>query len=220
MHVELEHVKQLMVDNGFKYAMVQECIRKTLESWYTKQTNADQQNAIKLYYKAQMSTAYKVEEKVIKRIINNNVKPRDPEKKIQLNVYYKSKRTSNLLIKNNTASSLSMLQRSNVVYKIECKHRDGTPCSSYIGRTQTKLSRRLTCHLSNGAPKEHYFKQHKKTISRNDLVKGASILAHETDIRKLCILEALFILKERPSMNQQTDMFQLPSNRILIRSST
>ena len=108
-----------------------------------------------------------------------------------------------------------LLQKSHVVYKFTCNHGDGTPCASYISMTQTKLSRRLTCHLQNVAPTTHFREKHQKHLKREDLEKGTTILTQESDSRKLQILEALLIMKEKPSMNIQAGEFQVPSTRIM-----
>ncbi len=63
-----------------------------------------------------MSQDYKAEERIIKDIIYRNVKPVDPEKKkkrLQLTIYYKSMKTSNLLIRNRPTQTRTALQQDN-----------------------------------------------------------------------------------------------------------
>ena len=215
VQLELDHVKQILVDNGYKNSMVKKVIQQILGSQHNINTahEPNTKQDIKIYLKSQMSTKYKTEEKVITDIIHRNVKTTDPNTKVKLIIYYNSKKTANLIMKNNSGHAPSVLQKSHVIYKIMCNHKDCTPCASYIGMTQTKVTRRLTCHLSAGAPKEHYAKIHKKTITREDLVKGTVVLAYQPNPKKLRILEALYIQQEAPSMNHQTEAFQLPSAR-------
>ena len=95
-----------------------------------------------------------------------------------------------------------------------CQHEDCGPYNSYIGMTSTRLSRRLTYHLQNGAPKQHYNSAHKCTLTRSQLEQGTSILTREMDVRRLMILEALLIKEKCPTINLQTDdLHALPSAR-------
>ena len=83
--------------------------------------------------------------------------------------------------------------------------------------TATKLSRRLTCHLQNGAPKQHQVTRHNTLLTRKQLEDGTKILAYENDARRLAILEALFIKEHSPSMNLQShDLLTLPSARAML----
>ena len=106
-------------------------------------------------------------------------------------------------MKNNLGKT-DMLKRTNVVYKFSCPNEDCRLCSvDYIGVTTTSLSRRLTMHLSDGAPKEHMQQQHNTQITRRTLTQNTTILASAQDTRKLCVLEALFIHEQTPILNRQ-----------------
>ena len=82
----------------------------------------------------------------------------------------------------------------------DCEHQNNT----YIGLTTTTLSSRLTMHLASGGPKQHALDNHNLTITRDDLVKNSKILCHESDHKKLSIIEALLIRKMNPSINNQS----------------
>ncbi|MPC08946.1 hypothetical protein E2C01_001543 [Portunus trituberculatus] len=99
-----------------------------------------------------MSTEYKTDESIIKDIIQHHVKPTNEEYTLSLIIYYKTKKTSQLLIKNKTTMKKPLLQEDHVIYKHTCKVEDCGP-QTYIGRTRTTLLRRLTCHLLNGTIK-------------------------------------------------------------------
>ena len=68
--------------------------------------------------------------------------------KINLIIHYNKFKTSNLVINNNSSSSIGVLQKANVKYQFECRLED---CISenniYVGLTSTTLSRRITMHL-------------------------------------------------------------------------
>ncbi len=83
-----------------------------------------------------MSPAYKTEERTIRNIIKHNVMPADPTKKLQLIIYYKSMKTSKLLIKNNEKPTPRHLQQSHVIYEHTIAIENCGP-QKYIGMTQT-----------------------------------------------------------------------------------
>ena len=69
--------------------------------------------------------------------------------------------------------------------------------------TTTDLSRRLTCHLNNGAPKTHMRDVHDQILSREDLVQNTVILKHCSDKQRWQIYETLYIYQIKPTINQQ-----------------
>ncbi|MPC81591.1 hypothetical protein E2C01_076216 [Portunus trituberculatus] len=76
--------------------------------------------------------------------------------------------------------------------------------------TRTTLSRRLTCHLTSGAIKEHYKGRHHNKLTRKDLDENTTILDKERDPRLLLYLEAIYIRAKQPSINIQTENIQNP----------
>ena len=206
----------MLVDNGYPDYLVSRVAKRVIDRWYSKaaSTPAEGPPPIKIYYKSHMSSSYKTDERILKNIITRNVKPTDNTQRLDLIIYYRSKRTSHLLLKNNCTPPPSLLQRSHVIYKSECQHENCGPCGTYIGMTSTKLSRRLTCHLQNGAIKAHMLSRHNSPLTREHLEKGTSVLASETDHRRLAILEAVYIKMLTPSMNIQNEaLLSLPSAR-------
>ena len=158
-----------------------------------------------------MSSDYKTEERIIKDIISNNVKPTDPEQELTLIIYYKSKKTSQLLMKNKRQAEAVPLREDHVVYEHTCTI-EGCGPQTYIGMTCTTLSRRLTCHLQNGAIKQHHSNLHRTIPTRKELEDGTTIVDRKRDPRRLLFLEALYIAEREPSMNMQTNDLQvLPS---------
>ena len=93
---------------------------------------------------------YKSDEKVLKTLIHRNILPTDPNKKINLILYYNKFKSSNFVIKNNSSPSIWVLQKTNVIYQFEYPLGD---CifenNIYVGLISTTLSRRLTMHLSD-----------------------------------------------------------------------
>lgn len=149
----------------------------------------------------------------MKQIIKKNVTPTNKEKRINLIIYYKSKKTSHILLRNSPDKEQDKAQQSHVVYRISCNQGNCAALNtSYIGMTTVKLSRRLTYHLASGAPKSHMRKEHNKTLTREMLEKNTEIITTCTDMRRLPILEALYIKEMEPSLNiQHLDLQALPS---------
>ncbi|MPC62460.1 hypothetical protein E2C01_056545 [Portunus trituberculatus] len=147
--------------------------------------------------------------------------PTRPDTTIKLIIYYQSRKTSQLLIKNKETNEKSATQEEtdeksathedHVTYEHKCNN-ENCRAHTYIGMTRTSLSRRLTCHLKNGAIHEHYSKHHQRDPTLHDLVTGNMVLDKEKERRRLTLLEAIYIALKKPNMNHQTrDLQTLPT---------
>ena len=204
LDVEFTRIKQILVNNGYSNTEVDNEIRKHLNRVTSEQPNATKQNNILLYYRNHMSPAYKVDERVIRDIIDDCVKCKSQNDKLKLEIYYQNRKTHNLVLKNNPLSGGDKLKRANVVYQFFCPHEDCRLHSvSYIGSTTTTLSRRLTMHLRDGSPKEHMYQRHGSNLTRKDLTENTIIIASSNVPSRLRILEALHIKDKTPSINKQ-----------------
>jgi len=201
LNQEIFRIKQILINNGFSNRQVDSEVRK----FKIKQTSETDAPEIKIYYENQMSNSYKVDERMIKGIINRNVKTNNHER-LRLIIYYKNSKTRNLIIRNNTlTSNNNYLQSANVIYKFSCPYED---CAllhnvNYIGMTTNKLSKRLQQHSYSGAPKEHFRLFHGVKITKEILENNVEILEKINNRTKLYIGEALLIEKFRPSINIQ-----------------
>ena len=112
-------------------------------------------------------------------------------------------------MKNDQSPPCDDLQKTNLVYEFTCPE-DGCEHlrNSYIGVTQTSLSRRLTMHKASGAPKMHLNGSHNKPLTRETLVQNTKILRQENDPHRLLVMEALMIQQKNPSLNQQATGYQ------------
>ena len=156
-HQEVNQIKQILINIGYSNHSVDTEINKLLHHVHTQTTNNHENEVLTLYYKNQMSEAYRVDERTIQEIIHKYVTCTNPHNKIRLTIYYNSPKISNLLI-NNKPNSPSNTQKANVLYQFTCPY-EGCKLQtcSYIGFTRTTLSRRLTYHLNDGAIKQHEF---------------------------------------------------------------
>ena len=204
LHTEFCRIKQLLVNNGYSNTEIDKEIQLYLErELASSPKRARTGEIIHLYYKNHMSTAHKVDERVIHDIIQNNVACTNSADKLRLTIYYKNRKTSQLLIRNSPVCS-DDLKRTNVVYQFACPHED---CRlrpvNYIGVTTTSLSRRLTMHLREGAPHDHMSHHHNITLTRKQLVENTSVIKSQRCTTRLPIYEALLIRERNPSLNKQ-----------------
>ena len=128
-----------------------------------------------------------------------------PEDRVNVIIYYKSARTSSLIMQNNLNATRDKLKCTNIVYEFKCPSEDCPlpPNSTYIGYTQCTLSRRLTLHLQDGAIQRHFMDCHEMRISRSCIVENTHILKKIRDFNRLMICEALLIDLRKSQINQQ-----------------
>ena len=215
-HKELDRIMQVLVNNGYSNKEIQHTIRKTVDKWYNNrephQEDKDTPPLIKLYYRGFMNNRYQEEEKALQDIIQRNVSPTNSDQKIKLTIYYKNKKSSQLLMKNNPAPPENHLRKTNVVYRYKCPIGGGCP-HSYIGLTTTRLSKRISNHLQGGAIYDHVFNDHGFKPTRDDVLQGFEVLDSTKDPIRLKYLEALYIQQEKPSLNSHLEFIILPTIR-------
>ena len=212
---EIEESRQVLVNNGFSNREIDRQIKASIEKWYlqeqphTTPDDDDNNNSkINIFYKSQFHSNYKKEEKCIKEIVNNNVRPAD-NYKINFVIYYKNSKTSNLILKNSPSCNQDMLRRRNVVYHFKCQE---VRCNhQYIGMTTLRLSKRVSCHLQEGAIFQHYVNCHHRRPDRDTVVSGMEIAGYCSDNKRLRFLEAIKILEHKPSLNCTQEPLLLPS---------
>ena len=212
---EISRVKQVLVNNGYTNTLIDGIIRNFMD----KVTKSTQQNRntnndntpplekVRLFYKNQMNTAYKVDEKVLKKIINENVKCKGENGKLQIVIYYNNMKTKNMVMKNNLSGAKRELSQVNVIYEFECPENEcfhhPTINNDYLGYTTCTLSRRLSFHLQKGAIVQHYAIKHGKKIDRKTAEQCLKIRYKENNFDRLEILEAIMIMVEKPEINKQ-----------------
>lgn len=139
------------------------------------------------------------------------MKPTAPDQDLDFIIYYQTKRTAALILKNSHNEQYNPLQKANVVYHFTRPSEGSHLRSTYIGMTTTKLLRRLTCHLQPGASSERTQSEHNTTLTRKVLVDNTNFLESTTDQIRLQILEAMLIRKD-PFLNiQNNDFVSVPT---------
>ena len=198
----------MLMNNNYTAADIDREIETALDDFMepTENSKKEDTNTHVLYYKNQMSSGYKLNERVLTDIVKKHVTPTD-KNRVQLLIYYKSRRTANMIMRNNQFKEPN-LKCNNIVYEFTCPHEDckpHTPKVSYIGHTTNTLTKRLTFHKQSGEIQNHMKNQHGRSVTRDELVDSTVILAHETNRKRLRVLEALFIQSRRPYLNVQCD---------------
>ena len=120
-----------------------------------------------------MHVNYKRDEAVLKEIININVSATDSDSVVSLIIFYRNRKTSQLIMKNSPPAESDPLKRHGVVYQIlfpanGCNH-------SYIGMTATKLSKRLAVDLQAENFHQHYVRHH-RALQRPLLLQNTMII--------------------------------------------
>ena len=205
-HEEVLHIKQLLINNNFSNRMVDEQIKKFLDKKLSHKEHNQDKKTIKVYYQGQTHKNYKLDERIIENIVSDNTKCIDKNSKLKIIFFYKNKKASNYIMKNDMTPPPSILQQTNVVYKFTCPL-PHSQAVEYVGHTQTKLSRRLTYHGNNGSILNHFKESHNCKPNRDQLTSNTTIVAKESDKYKLAIKEALIILNTKPLINKQFDNF-------------
>ena len=168
----------------------------------------DSKNCVDIFYMNQYSKNYKVDEKVLRNIMKSHVW--EINVKIKLVIYYKSKKTSDLIIRNNFTKGITPNhQKSHLVYQYvcnlgECKSLNNT----YIGLTNCTLEDRLKQHRYKGSIFSHLVTVHGCRPEIDNLLRSTKILYMCDDRRKLPIYEALHIRKLKPTLNENLNNFE------------
>jgi hypothetical protein len=202
----IQQLKQALVNNGYSNSMFDQILMKYLNDINDSNVNTvNGATTHTLMYRNQYSTAYKTDERVIRSIIKNNINCINPDDKLKLIIYYKSHKTSNLIMKNNLCRNQDKLKSTNVIYQYNCKigECELQESANYIGMTTTTLSRRLTMHLASGGPKIHSEVNHKQKLTRAQLVDNTTIIRSCNDYTRLQIMEAIIIKQQAPTINNQ-----------------
>ena len=206
MHAEFVRLKQLLVNNGYSNHDVDSEIKRQLDNKYTDKTSEQTQTVTHhLYYRNHMNSQYETDEKILKSILKRNIKCKENHS-INLHIYYQNTKTKNLVMCNNPVET-KWLMRTNVVYQFQCPD-EGCRLRkvNYIGYTSTTLSRRLTMHLQEGAPKDHLQQEHNTTLTRKMLTDNTRIIHSNTDHNKIEIIEAIYINQLAPHINTQKNV--------------
>ena len=216
-HAELDRIRQLLTNNGYREEMVENCIRSKMDKFQEDETNSHEEEVrkIPLYYRMNYGTKFKDESQVFRGIIQRGVSTINPEEKLDLRIYCRPNQMASLVMRNCTAPPKEKETRTNIVYKFICPERNCESSeTSYIGLTRTTLRRRMQYHRNQGAIFQHYTEKHDKRPTVKELLESTDIIGQESTTRRLMIAEAVSIKLQKPTLNVQTaSQYVLPSTR-------
>ena len=203
-HNEVEYIKQMLINNNYPNYLVDSEINRFLNKKLSPNPNDEiNKTPLNVYYSNQMHTNYKLEERTIKSIINDNIICND-NYTVNIIFYYKNLRSSNLVIKNAPHFSLNDSEKHNLIYCFKCPSDHAQP-TFYVGKTTTTLNQRMSQHKSI---QDHMSKYHNIKSTKLDRLKNTTIIARENNRNRLSIKEALYIRHASPEINKQDDNFQ------------
>ena len=208
MMLEIKRAKQILVNNGYSNIEVEKEIRaflRTVDS--PPRETPDEGSTHMLFYRNFMNNKYKEDERVLKKIVKENVSLRNNHDRLKLVIFYKNMKSRNLVMRNNCAKKPREFAKTHVVYKFRCKKGDCEHLpprnTTYLGLTTDTTSRRLSFHLQKGAIRNHCEAKHGSMITRKELEKFTSVEYVERDVNRLEILEALIINAGDYEINRQ-----------------
>ena len=98
-------------------------------------TTAVPKEKINMFYENQMNPQYMKDEKILKDIINKNVKPANNTHEINTIIYYKNPKVDNLIMYNDLTKDTDISSKSHAVYEVPCPIGGcAFPNPSYIGQ--------------------------------------------------------------------------------------
>jgi hypothetical protein len=203
---EIKRLKQMLTNNNYPMQLVENVISKFLKNKTRATPDVPQTTGLPLFYMNQMNSNYTTDERVLKNIIRDKVQCTNPNENLRVNIYYKTPKVKDLLIRNNAAAPRDPLKKSNVVYRLKCPMEGcNLPNPSYIGSTQCNLANRITQHVQVGSYRNHLINTHQIAPQRSVYTENVTILKKLSDKSRLLIYEALAIKKDKPSINNQIE---------------
>ena len=106
-HIEVRRIKQLLTDNDFPMKVIDAEVdkfirgkRSATSDANTEAENSSQEATVKLYFRNQMTTAYKTDESKLHELVRRHLKPVSDNTKVKLCIYYKTRKLQSLFVKN------------------------------------------------------------------------------------------------------------------------
>ena len=100
---------QQLVNNGYSNKDIQRTTRRALDRWFSQTDEADSEvSKINLYYRNFWHPNYKRDETALKEIIDNNISVTDPVSKLNLIIYYRNRKTAQMIMKNSPRTEATL----------------------------------------------------------------------------------------------------------------
>ena len=203
MHCELERVRQMLTNNGFRDDMIESVISSVLNKYSDEDaTSKCNTNRIVIPHCMTYGTNFQPESDTVRRIVKHGVSPVDSQEEVTLRIYCRPNLTASLIMKNSNTPKPALENETNVVYRFECTV---GACRGrkvdYIGLTTTTLRKRMENHRYNGAISGHFKNVHERRPTTNELLQNSTILHRVQNFQRLAITEAVCIELRKPLLN-------------------
>ena len=191
--LEVERIKQNLINSSYPQRIVEDTIKNVINNLINKENNKPKKEKITFYYETKNIYKIKEEEKSLKAIIKQHLKPIDNNTDIDINTYYRPKKlSSQFTTRKNT-------DISHVVYQFFCSERD---CKSrYIGYTTNTLKTRAQQHKYKPSKIHTHLNTDHNINGIGDISNNFKILYRSNDFGDLRIAEALLIRQYLPEIN-------------------
>ena len=130
--------------------LIERTVSKFLATRNQPTTTEEGRETIDLYFRDQMSSQYKTDEKKLNQIMNAYISHFAENKAVKLVVYYKTRKLSNLFIRNRSRYNDEFQLSRHVVYKYTCE-KEVCNSLSCICYTACSLAERFKIHTSTGS---------------------------------------------------------------------
>lgn len=201
-HLEVQRIRQVLVNNNFPISIIDSQIQKFLDSKFDRgEARARTTDEVRLFYRGQFSSNYKNEERELKQAVRRNVAPTDGRKRLNIMIYYRNNKLRSLFICNKMFKSST---NDHVVYQYQC-NQVGCNSSKYIGYTTMTLAKRFYTHVQTGAIRLHNKDRHDTKPLTAELLENTTVLYKAATKIDLTIAEAILIKEKQPILNQQDE---------------
>ena len=99
--LEVNRIRQILTDNDYPSSIIDGEVAKFRSRIATVTAIVEPQQCVKLYYRNQMTSQYKQDERNLRSVIDQYVTP-EQDKTLKLFIYYKNRKVSNMFVKNKT----------------------------------------------------------------------------------------------------------------------
>lgn len=198
-HEELAKLKGILLKNSYPTTLIDNIIKNTINKFFDNPSDNTKVNDnifyVKLPYVGKFSSTIKKRvNQLLKRLCNNNIK---------INIVFSSYKIRSMF---GVKDSIPKELRSFVVYKFTC-----SSCGAcYVGETSRHFATRINEHLKTDKV-SHIYKHimSSKVCLAQCSPESFCILDRARNSYELKIKEAIHILWEKPTLNQQLSHFNL-----------
>ena len=195
-HAEITRLKQLFANNDYPQQLVETIIQSAISKYLSKPKTMS--NNVQLFLELINLQTFRADSQALTNILTKHISCCDPDSKLELKTYFKSKKLSSLF---STREKCEDTERSKVVYKFCCSEERCK--ASYIGYTTNTLSTRCRQHrYRSSSIYQHFTIDHCMLPPSYDvLVNNFSTIHQFSNTIDLKIAEALEIKKHMPFIN-------------------